>query len=67
MKVMEILPSGKNSDSYSWEAREQQLNNLAEQTGKNFLLNFTTTANQIENIRPSAESPACLLAPPFPD
>lgn len=63
-EVMETLPIGKNSDSWSWEEQEKQLNKLAEQTGKSFLLNFTATENDVEHIRTSSKRLLHLLHQP---
>lgn len=63
-EVMDSLPIGKNSDSWSWEEQEKQLNKLAEQTGKSFLLNFTATENDVEHIRTSSKRLVHLLHQP---
>lgn len=64
MEVMEVLPSSINSNSWSWKEQEKQLDKLAEQSVKSFLLNFTATESNVENSRTSAERLVQLLHQP---
>ena len=64
MEVMEVLPSGKNSNSWSWKEQEKQLDKLAEQSVKSFLLNFPATESNAENSRSSAKRLVQLLHQP---